>query len=268
MLRNPRWSRVAVAAALAAAFAVPLRAQDPSVDRRHASMVAIGAEVSRQSFQQDLDPWTLGSFSIWRRNSAGTFIARLNYADRFGTDGLQVEADAYPRLGEKTYLFLNLGYSSASVFPAWRSGAEFFTALPGAWEASLGYRQLRFNGVPVTMLTGAVGKYVGNYWISARPYLRTRDGSTTVSTTVQARRYFEDAEHWVGATASYGASPTERITLDAVGRSKATQVGVNGSTGVLQRLLVTWMLAYDSEELAPGRTRESFTVTAGFRRAY
>ena len=231
-----------------------------------APATSVSGEFGLVSFSGDTDAWRLASVALWRRSSAGTFIARVNYANRFATDGLQVEADAYPRLSEKTYLYFNAGYSDATVFPAWRFGAEAFTALPGAWEASAGLRQLRFHGVPVTMLTGAVGRYVGNYWFSLRPYVRSRDGTTSATTTFQARRYFEDGDHWMGASVTYGGSPTERITPDAVSLTRTFGIAVNGSTGLTPRLLGTWQLGHDAEQLSPGNTRRSVTVTVGLRR--
>ena len=233
-----------------------------------APFTAFAGELSHVSFSGGTDAWRLASVALWRRSSAGTFIARVNYANRFATDGLQVEADAYPRLSDKVYLYLNAGYSDATVFPAWRFGAEAFTALPGAWEASAGVRQLRFNGVPVTMLTGAVGKYVGNYWFSLRPYVRNRDGTTSATTTFQARRYFEDGDHWMGASVTYGGSPTERITPDAVTLTRTFGIAVNGSTGLTPRLLGTWTLGHDAERLSPGNTRRNLTVTVGVRRSF
>jgi len=267
MNRSLRHSLLCIAAPFACVASV-VRAQEIAVKAASEPVTFVSGELSHVSFSGDTDAWRLASVALWRRSSAGTFIARVNYARRFATDGLQVEADAYPRVSDKVYLYFNAGYSGATVFPAWRSGAEVFTALPAAWEASVGVRQLRFHGVPVTMLTGAVGKYVGNYWISLRPYLRTRDGTTSATTTLQARRFFEDGDHWVGAVVTAGGSPTERVTPDAVGLTHTFGVAVNGSTGLSPRLLATWAIGHDAERLSPGNTRRSFTVTAGLRRSF
>jgi YaiO family outer membrane protein len=257
-----------LAVPLACVTAPAALAQEPAVTAPQAPFTAVAGELSHISFSGDTDPWRLASVALWRRSRAGTFIARVNYANRFATDGVQVEADAYPRLGDRAYLYFNAGYSGATVFPEWRFGAEAFTALPGAWEASAGVRQLRFNGVPVTMLTGAVGRYVGNYWVSLRPYLRSRDGTTSVTTTWQARRFFEDGDHWLGASVTYGSGPTERITPDAVALTRTFGVAVSGSTGLAPRLLGTWTLGHDAERLSPGNTRRSVTVTVGLRRSF
>ena len=260
---------VAAFLALSAVPGAHLLAQDASAARTPAApSITAAADFSYVSFSGTTDPWRLSSVAIARRTTSGTFIARVNYANRFATDGVQVEADAYPRLNDKVYLYLNAGYSSAAIFPEWRSGGEAFVSLPGAWEASAGFRQLRFGGVPVTLFTGAVGKYIGNYWLSLRPYLHSKDGGLSASAGLTARRYFEDGDHWVGASASYGSSPTDRITPDAVGRTHAFSLSLNGSTGLSSRALATWTLGHDAEELTPGHTRMSTTVTAGLKLSF
>ncbi len=157
-------------------------AQEASELRKDAKpTLSVGADYSYQSFGGDIDAWQLAALTVGRRTADGSVFARVNYANRFGSSGEQLEVDAYPRLSKNMYAYLNLGYSASDIFPAWRSGAELFASLPEAWEASLGYRQLRFNGTPVTMITGAVGKYVGNYWFSLRPYVRPKDTGTSAS---------------------------------------------------------------------------------------
>jgi len=270
-MNHAAWRRRCVLVSLLLAPLVPSpgAAQDATAARKaSAPVVTVAADFSYVSFSGGTDPWRLGSVSMSRRTAAGSLIARVNYANRFATNGVQVEADAYPRVSDKVYLYLNAGYSAASIFPSWRFGGEAFTSLPHAWEASAGFRQLRFDGTPVTLFTGAVGKYIGNYWLSLRPYLRAKDGGLSASAGLTGRRYFEDGDHWVGAAASYGSSPTDRITPDAIGRTHALSLSLNGSTGLTPRLLATWTLGHDAEELTPGHTRRSTTVAAGLKLSF
>ena len=55
------------------------------------------------------------------------------------------------------------------------------------------------------------------------------------------------------------------ITPDAIGRTQALSLSVNGSTGLAPRVLATWTLGHDAEELAPGNTRTSTTLSAGLK---
>jgi len=241
-------------------------AQDASQGRAPArATMTAAADFSFVGFSGALDSWQLASATLGRRTSAGSIFARLNYANRFNTSGTQFEMDAYPRISKTVYLYLNAGYSGATIFPEWRSGGEAFTSLPNAWEASLGFRQLRFGGAPVTLFTGAVGKYVGDYWFSLRPFLRKKDGGLSASAGLTARRYFEDGDHWIGASASVGSSPTDRITPEAVGRTRASSVSLSGQKGLNKTRLLTWSLGHDVEEIAPGNTRRSTTVTVGLK---
>jgi YaiO family outer membrane protein len=242
-----------------------LLAQDDNEPKKPKEQTSVAGDVSYVSFGDGTDPWRLASLSYGQRGAAGSLIGRLNFADRFHTTGVQAEVDAYPRINKDVYLYLNTGYSSASIFPEWRFGGEVFTSLPNAYEASLGFRQLRFGGIPVTLLTGAVGKYTGNYWFSLRPYVHVTSDGVSASAGLTARRYYEDGDHWWGANVSYGSSPTDRTTPDAIARTNSFSFSVNGSTGLTKRVLGTWTVGRDSEQLSSTHTRESFSVSAGLK---
>ena len=154
MPRCPRLSLVLAAATLAVAPRAAAAQQQPSALSKDS--LSISANAAYTTFSGTTDPWTEGSASVGGRVGFGSVIARVNYARRFNTDGVQMEVDAYPRFGDGRYLYLNAGYSGASVFPKSRYGAEAYTSLPHAWEASVGVRSLHFGGTPVTLLTGSV----------------------------------------------------------------------------------------------------------------
>ena len=226
---------------------------------------SLGADLGYVTFRGDIDPWELAAVSLARRNARGSIIGRVNIARRFNTTGVQYEADAYPRLGESTYAYVNAGYSHASIFPEWRFGAEVFTNLPDAYEASLGFRQLRFEGVPVTLFTGSVGKYLGNYWFSARPFIRSKDGGVSASAGLTARRYYETADEYIGARVSYGTLPSDRVIATELARTSSLAAGVQGSRRLAPRLIGTWGLGYEREELSAANFRNRLEVDAGIR---
>ncbi|MBA2688169.1 MAG: YaiO family outer membrane beta-barrel protein [Gemmatimonadaceae bacterium] len=243
-----------------------LSAQDPSravIAVRDSGSLAL--DYGYVTFHGDIDPWRLASLSLSHSTGRGSLVGRLNFANRFSTSGVQVEMDAYPRLSKSTYAYLNAGYSAADIFPTWRAGGELYGNLPRGWEASIGFRHLRFGGPPVTLFTGTVARYIGNYWISARPFVRFKDSGTSASAGLTARRYFADGDHYFGATLSYGSSPSDRVTPDAVARTNSFSAGIHGSSGISQRTLLTWSAFRDREELDAGRIRNSLGVTAGFR---
>jgi YaiO family outer membrane protein len=244
-------------------------AQEPTEGRLVTPQWFAGASYGVQSFTSDIAAWQLGSVSLSHRDSRGTFIVRGNYARRFSRDGVQGEIDAYPRLSKRVYAYLNIGYSKDAVFPEWRSGAELFTSLPDAYEASLGYRQLRFAGSPVTLFTGALGKYVGNYWFSLRPYVASKTSGTSASANMQARRYYEDADHYVGARIGFGSTPTDQLVPDqAVVRTNAFTAAIQGSTPLSSSVLGTWSAGFEHERLSASSTRRSVAAEAGLRVAF
>ena len=229
---------------------------------------AIALDGGVTTFSGATAPWSQASLSVSRRGAPGTVIARVNQARRFGESGVQVEAEAYPRLSRSTYAYVDLGYSRARVYPGWRSGAELFTALPRAWELSGGYRQLRFQDAPVTLLTGSVGRYVGDYWFSLRPWLRTGVAATSASGSVAARRYFADADHFIGLRAGFGSAPGDQLSPDQAARTTSASAAIHGAAGLGTALLGTWSLGYDRETFPALPSRRSATLLLGVKREF
>jgi YaiO family outer membrane protein len=138
----------------------------------------------------------------------------VSQARRFETNGTQFEVDAYPRISENQYLYLNLGLSNSSIYPAQRGGFELNTSLPKAFEASLGFRVLHFSGSKrVIIYTGSLGKYVGNYWFSLRPFVTPNENDASFSVYFLTRRYFTDPENYIGVRLGIGSSPDERLKI-------------------------------------------------------
>jgi YaiO family outer membrane protein len=242
-----------------------LHAQSARKIRADSTQSFVAAEVSYVDFRGSIDPWRLASLSFGHHSPVGTLIGRLNYANRFATSGTQLEGDSYPRLNSTTYAYLNLGYSDAKIFPSWRYGAEIFKSLPYAWEASLGVRELRFPDNPVTLFTGTVGKYFDNYWVSARPFVRFKSSGNEAAVGITARRYFADADHFVGLRASYGNAPSDQITPDQLARTRSYSADVHGSGGPWARGVGTWAVGFAHEELAARSIRRSWTATLGMK---
>lgn len=160
------------------------------------------------------DPWHLVYLQYARKTALGTVIGRVNYANRFGKDALQLEADAYPKISENDYLYVNYGYSNFSIFPRQRVGLEWNRSFAHAFEGSLGGRILHFDGSKrVIIYTGSIGKYAGNYWFSLRPFVTPGDDGTSVSAYLTTRRYFSDPENYIGLRVGAGTSPDERRLL-------------------------------------------------------
>ncbi len=155
------------------------------------------------------DPWHVVALSYARQTKLGTVLARVNMAKRYGETGFQYEMDAYPKISENNYAYVNYGFSQSFVFPKNRIGAELYHSFPKAFEGSIGLRSLFFSSSDVTIYTASVGKYVGNYWLSLRSYVTPGSSGTSVSGQLQMRRYFSDPENYIGLRLGYGVSPDE-----------------------------------------------------------
>jgi YaiO family outer membrane protein len=159
--------------------------------------------------------WTSGYIQYGRKIPLGELLARVNYAHRFGLYGLQYEADAYLRTSSSNYVYLNAGFSNASLFPRYRAGFEFFQALPYNFEASLGFRYFWFNSATSQVLvhTGSIGKYWKKYWLAFREYVTPLNGRVYYTELLEGRRFFlGDKENYVGFQYTHGSSPDENHT--------------------------------------------------------
>lgn len=234
-----------------------------------------GADYSLERYSQVYDQMQYASVVLGYRSLPGTIIAKLNYADRFGKKGTQAEIDAYPKIADGMYAYVNYGYSGSSLFPHQRAGAEIYTRLPSAFEASLGFRHLSFGpGSSVTIYTGSVGWYYGSYWFSFRPYITPNNAGISRSAAVTARRYFGDAEHYLGVRLGAGFSPDERNIQSSSGMTGTEVFYLSSQTAALQwqypattTLLLQVSGDYTHQELSSksGNYVDVATLSAGFR---
>ncbi len=168
------------------------------------------------------NPWHLVSIDYGRSTKIGTVIGRINYANRFAENGLQLEADAYPKISKTFYSYVNLGYSNNNqgVFPTWRGGFSLYANLPKSFEGELGFRYLQFTGTPTWIYTAYLGKYYKSWLVGARTYIIPSTYTNTLSVAYigTARYYFSgNADDYIGGTLGYGISPDDRSVASQLG---------------------------------------------------
>lgn len=189
------------------------------------------------------------SLQYGRKTGLGSVLLRVNEANRFGTNGWQVEADAYPSIAKGLYAYLNYGYSPTALFPDHRVGAELYASLPWAFEASGGIRYLYFGpGSDVLMYTGTLGKYHRNLWFSARVFITPDPAGASRSLQLQVRRYFADPAHFVGLLGGFGFSPDFRNlqSNDGLSTTDIYRLKSNRVAATYQRPVgKSWQLAGD-----------------------
>lgn len=160
--------------------------------------------------KQFADPWHLVSLDYTRQTKVAAITGRINYANRFGKNGLQYEAEAYPHISKTFYAYTEVGYSdNSSVFPQWRGSFSLYSTLPKAFEFELGWRYLYFSSA-TNIFTGTLSKYFKNYFFGVRTFLTPSNNNLSESYNVFVRYYFGGADDFIGLTAGTGISPDER----------------------------------------------------------
>jgi YaiO family outer membrane protein len=147
------------------------------------------------------------TFRYGRQNKYGSIIAKVNLNRRFDENGAQYEVDLYPKIAKGLYAYLNFGVANSFLFPDIRYGAELYKSLPKSFEASLGFRTLKFTTSTTNIFTGSVGWYNGNNYWSFRPYLTPGEAGLSESANLIFRRYRSDADNYFELSGGMGYSP-------------------------------------------------------------
>jgi len=206
--------------------------------------------------KQFADPWHLASIEYGRRTKIGTVIGRINYANRFASNGIQLEADAYPKISKTFYSYVNLGYSNdVGVFPQWRGGFSLYANLPKSFEGELGFRYLKFTGTPTWIYTAYLGKYYKSWLFGARTYITPSDYTSRVSVSysLSGRYYFGNtADDLIGATIGYGISPDDRINVVQFGNQLTSyKLGAFYKRKITRMTVLSLDLSWINQEYLP-----------------
>lgn len=192
--------------------------------------------------KQFADPWHLASLDYTRQTGIGPVTARVNLANRFKTNGNQLELDAYPRISKTFYAYLNGGYSDSNIFPTYRAGFSLYANLPSAFEADAGFRMLNF-GTKTWIYTFAVGKYYKSYWFNVRTYLTPLSSSLSQSLAFTTRYYFGGADDYLSLIVGSGLSPdNQRNNILYNNGSNYKLKSTSGSVGLRKSFNTTSIL--------------------------
>lgn len=214
-------------------------------------------------FNDIFDPWNFIEFDLKRDTPVGSIIGRIRYANRFSRNGMQYEVDAYPTIAEGLYAYLNAGISNASIFPDYRLGFNLYKSLPKSFEADAGLRYLNFGDSDVTVYTGAISKYYGNYYFTARTYITPKNTGTSSSFSLQVRKYFRSAEHYVNVRAGYGSAQEELRFQELTQRLNSWSISARIMWELSAKTQLGGSLGYDSEEFE-NFTRKRFSFETSF----
>jgi YaiO family outer membrane protein len=167
---------------------------------------SVGIRSSVDMYSDVFDPMQYYTLKYARQTKYGSIHSNVNFSRRFASNGVQFEVDLYPRIVEGLYAYVNVGVSNSFLFPEVRFGGELYKSLPKSFEASLGFRSLKYNET-TNIYTASLGRYMGNDFWSARTYVSPDDSGASVSGTLSYRKYRSNAENYFLIEAGMGFSP-------------------------------------------------------------
>ncbi|RYZ29775.1 MAG: YaiO family outer membrane beta-barrel protein [Chitinophagaceae bacterium] len=172
---------------------------------------SIGISYEQTHFsKQFADDWRITSIEYGRKTTAAAFIGKLNYAQRFGQEGVQFEAQAYPKISRRVYAYIGASYSNNKpVFANYTTGATLYVGINNGWEIEGGYRQLNFDE-SIWVGTGGVSKYVRNWLFNLHSFISIDAPADNQSYFFTAKRFFSDPKEMIWVQAGNGVSPDER----------------------------------------------------------
>jgi YaiO family outer membrane protein len=265
----PGWSCVATAAENETDRQLSPVGPSPAEEEKSPNQISF--DVSRSSFNKTFDDWYFASLGYGGRPFGFSFSGRINYANRFDRDGVQFEVDAYPKFRPGTYAYFNVGYSSSSLFPEYRAGAEIFQSLPKSFEGSLGLRHLRFSSSNVTLYTGSIAKYYRSYYFALRPFYRTKSAGSSTSARLMIRKYLSDPKYyatfadWIGVSLGVGSSPEEDVATFELFRLDSQNISVDWRRRIGRRSLITAFAGFERQEIRQGEFRQEISLGVGYR---
>ena len=215
------------------------------------------------------DPWHLASLSYTRQSKAGSFTARVNYANRFKENGLQYEIEAYPRISKTFYSYVEAGYSdNVGVFPQWRGGLSLYANLPKSFEAEAGWRYLYFSA-PTNILTAYLGKYYKNYLFALRTYFTPGGSGLSQSYNLFTRYYFGNANDYLELLVGTGISPDERSISQLIANNlKTYKASLEFKHEINTVNIISFNASIINQELLSGLKGNQFQVGIGYQRRF
>jgi len=242
--------------------------------RDNSSVNKIGITYDYIHFDKQFNaPWQLASIEYGRQTGMGSIIGFINYANRFNTNGVQYEIDAYPHISKTFYAYVSGGYSGdVGVFPQSRAGFSLYANLPSSFEGEVGFRYLHFTG-DTWIYTASVGKYIGNFWLNFRTYLTPSNSSISQSYSVHVRYYTGGADDYLSLGVGTGISPDDPKDINLLNSSNNYKLTSNNVSAALyhsfKRLNVFFITAsLDNQEYKFDTRGNQLDIGVGYLRRF
>ncbi len=177
--------------------------QTSSTPKEFKNTLAIGANIIHLGIDNQISKEFGAEYS--RKTGIGVCIGHLNYMERFGNKGIQLQAECYPKLWKKAYAHFVFGYSGSNAYPQIATGFTLIQALKGGFEAELGARFYQSGDKQnVYALILGANKYLGRSLIMYKLWLVKTPTQNQQAHNLQWRYYAKDEKSYVFAGLSVG----------------------------------------------------------------
>lgn len=233
---------------------------------------AIGVSYNFSHFDKQFeDNWNSISVNYKRKMSFGSVIFKVNYANKFKSNGAQFEIEAYPRINNTFYMYVGGGYSdNVGIFPKYRSGASLYANLPKSFEGEIGVRHLYFSD-NLFMFTGSVGKYYKSFWFNLRTFITPSDNNISQSYTLTTRYYTGDANNYWSFAIGRGISPEDynnNLLGTTTYKLKSFKLGLDYNFSVKDVNIFSVGGNYFNQEFQPNRKGNQFDFNVSYSRKF
>jgi YaiO family outer membrane protein len=208
--------------------------------------------------------WQIFSMGAIYPTARGPLLGGVNFgnlrSDQLPVEsetGIQIQAEYWPKTGEKGYAWIAWAYSPFRYFPQHRISAEYWHNLSNGWVVSAGASYYYFDR-NIFIPAFSVEKYLGRYWFSGKTYLHLKEAGTTSSHFLTARRYFNDFDY-LQLTFGAGTAPDEPYDIAAdLERQKAVAIKAALNKRLGSQLAVKTGIGYSREEYTGNFKRNRF----------
>ncbi|WP_424494438.1 YaiO family outer membrane beta-barrel protein [Salinimicrobium sp. GXAS 041] len=195
-------------------------------------------------------------------------IGRVNHADREFNSGNLYELEAYPVFNDRSYAFINLGFSNGEMFPEFRGSASFFYNFAKFFEGELGGRFIALE--EQSYFSGIIGltAYRGKFYLNARTFVGPKRLDQVIQNyQFNLRYYFGNADNYLLARVGSGISPDERTDYTQVQypglEAYYLYAGINKTLGLNHIFQVS--AGYLTEELTGTIKGNQLLANLGYR---
>ncbi|KVV15125.1 YaiO family outer membrane beta-barrel protein [Flavobacterium sp. TAB 87] len=232
----------------------------------------IGLTYNLSHFDKQFDDdWHIMGLSYKRNTKYGSVILKGNFANKFASNGTQVELEAYPKLSKIFYMYVGAGYSNdVGIFPKYRTGASLNANLPRSFEAEIGYRHLYFSE-NLFLYTASVGKYYKNYWFNLRTYITPDSKNISQSYTGTVRYYTKGADDYFAFQIGTGISPEDyrsNLLENYTYKLKTFKMGAEYNFSIKKVNIFSVGAMYFNQEYQPQKKGNQYDLSLGYSRRF